>query len=92
MKIPKKLKIGALWYEVKEVNPSEIDCDAHVSGDTSNHRQDIRLSKHLPTQEMKEVTLFHEILHCINCEMDHEVLEYLAQAFYQVLKENKLLI
>jgi len=90
MKIPNKLKIGALWYEVKEVSPFEIDCDG-ASGDASTHRQDIRISNSLKTQEMKEVTLFHEILHCINIQIEHESVEYIAQAMYQVLRENDLL-
>ena len=91
MKIPTKLKIGALWYPIRFVPSAEIDCDSQPAGDTSCHRQDIRISENLRTQEMKELTLFHEVLHCINDQMAHAEVEYLAQALYQVLKENKLL-
>lgn len=43
------------------------------------------------TQEMKEVTLIHEILHCLDLEMEHNAVEMLSQSLYQIFKENDLL-
>lgn len=90
MKIPTKLKIGALWYKVVQVDPSQIDVDSFHTGDCDDHTQTIRISK-IVSQEMKEVTLIHEILHSIDMQLDHDLVELLSQALYQVLKENKLL-
>lgn len=90
MKIPTRIKICALWYDVKQVNPSEIDSESFHAGDCDDHTQTIRISKTM-SQEMKEVTLLHEILHAIDIQLDHDLVELLSQALYQVLKENKLL-
>lgn len=38
---------------------------------------------------MKGVVLLHEILHAINGEMDHEIVEMLSQSLWQVLEQNK---
>ncbi len=90
MKIPTTLKIGAITWQVKQVPSSEIDCVDHTSGDQSEVTQTIRISQEL-SQEMKEVTLFHEVLHCIDNQLDHDLVELLSQALYQVLVENNLL-
>ncbi len=88
MNIPKKLKIGAIWWEVKEVEAHEIDCDGATSGDQSEFTQTIRIAKTL-TPEMKQLVLLHEILHCIDSELDHDLVDLLATSLHQVLSENK---
>jgi hypothetical protein len=90
MKIPKRLKIGSIWWTVKLVDSTEIDCDGATVGDQDVLRQTIRISRHL-SKEMQLVVLLHEILHCINSELEHETVEFLAQALAQVLSENHLL-
>lgn len=85
--IPAKLKIGAITYQVKEVEAAEIDCDNHCAGDQSDHTQVIRIAKNL-SPEMKEVTLLHEILHCIDGQLDHDLVELISGALYQVIAEN----
>jgi hypothetical protein len=50
----------------------------------------IRIKKCLP-QSQKEVTLLHELLHCINNQMAEKDIEFLAQALGQVLIDNNLL-
>ncbi len=63
MKIPKLLKIGGIVYKVIEKNMEEScgECDR-----TTNT---IILNKEM-TQEQKEVTLIHEILHALNWEFE----------------------
>mgnify|MGYP001609705458 CR=1 FL=1 len=90
MQIPDTLKIGALWYKVIQVDSSQIDVDSFHTGDCDDHTQTIRISKSI-SQEMKEVTLIHEILHAIDMQLDHDLVELLSSAIYQVLKENNLL-
>ena len=85
MKIPRKLKIGAHNYTIKE-----IDGIIESGNRNSEHRHSILLNKRL-CQTEKETTLFHEILHAINNELNETDVEFLTQALYQVLKDNNLL-
>lgn len=87
----KKIKIGAIWWAIKEVASSEIDCDEYTAGDQSEQTLTIRIDKAL-SPEMKKVILLHEILHCINGQLDHNIVEMLALNLYQVLKENKIFL
>lgn len=89
MIIPDKLKIGACWWKIQEVDEAEIDCDEHVIGDQSFPNQLIRLSKTL-TPEMKSLTLLHEILHCINGQLEHDMVEVLSNQLHQVILDNNL--
>ena len=85
MKIPKTLKILAHTYKIEEVK-SLID----EGNQTSQLENTILISKDLE-QTAKEETLFHEILHAINCQLEEKDVEFLAQTIYAVLKENNLL-
>lgn len=89
MNIPSKIKINNIWWTIKEVSSSEIDCDEHVCGDQSQVTQTIRINKEL-SPEMKELTLLHEIIHCINSELDHNLVEMLSSCLHQVVTENNL--
>lgn len=89
MDIPSKIKIGAITWTVWEVDEAEIDCDEHVIGDQSESTQLIRIARNL-SPEMKEEVFLHELLHCINPQMEHGLVEMLAKALHEVLKENKL--
>jgi hypothetical protein len=90
MKIPKTLRVGG--HTIK------VDCSKTLSdraGDWDPTKNLIRLSKDL-TQSQREVTLFHELFHAFNSELDnlnlgHVMLEGLSQQLYQVLADNKLL-
>ena len=101
MKIPKKIKIGGLWFEVKE--SQEVANQSNVFGSLHSRQQKIFLEKS-ETQQRKEQTFFHEILHGIwqqagLCEryrgdqekIEEEIVSALASGLYQVLKDNKLL-
>jgi len=85
MIIPKKLKIGAHTVFVREVS-GMID-----SGNRNSKGEYIILLNRQLYQTEKEVTLFHEIIHVINRELPEQEVEFLAQAIYQVLKDNSLL-
>lgn len=42
-------------------------------------------------RSIQESTLIHEILHALNSQLDHTLLDSLAEQLYQVLKDNNLL-
>lgn len=87
--LPTKLKIGGIWWEVREVDEAEIDCDNHTIGDQSESTQLIRIAKNL-SQPMKLAVLLHEVIHCIDAQLDHDLVEMLANQLFQVLSENDL--
>ena len=84
MKIPKKLKIGAHTYQIKFIEGLD------KCGSTNRDKQVILVGEEMP-QTQREVTLIHEILHAINNEIDHALLDSLAEQMYAVLKDNKLI-
>lgn len=43
------------------------------------------------SRTIQESTLIHEILHALNSQLDHTLLDSLAEQLYQVLKDNNLL-
>lgn len=88
MKIPKRLKIGGHIYDVVELD--EVSKDGNTAGECEIDKLEIRLRKG-QKQTAKEATLFHEIIHALNWEFEEKEVEFLAQAIYQVLKDNKLL-
>lgn len=90
MKIPTRLKVGAIWWEVKQVTADDLDSDRVTVADQNEFSQTIRLAREL-SPEMKGAAFIHEILHCIDNQMDHDMVELLANALYQVFSENELL-
>ena len=86
MKIPKKLKIGGHIYKVVfQKTALGDDCGA-----TERAKGIINIDGHLIDSE-KEVTLFHEIFHCINAELPETEVDWLAQSVYAFLKLNNML-
>ncbi len=83
MKIPSKLKIGGHQFTV-------VVKEFEECGRTERTRNRIIIDADL-TQSQKESTLIHEILHVINNEIAHPLLDSLAEQLYQVLSDNKLL-
>jgi hypothetical protein len=83
MKIPSKLKIGGHVFRVVVKEMSEC-------GLTKRTLNEIWIANDL-SQTQKEVTLIHEILHAINGEQDHKLLDSFSEQIYQVLKDNNLL-
>lgn len=83
MTIPKKLKVGGLHYTVTIETEKELrDC----VGEMDNEELTIKLRK--AKKEAMELTFLHEILHAINNEMTEMNVEFMAQALYQILKDN----
>lgn len=87
MKIPKKLKIGGHSVTVRQVD--EVTPGEQWSGGWIESQNLIEIRRG-QAMSQKEVALIHEILHCINLQLNHDHVEFLAQALYQVLKDNKL--
>lgn len=85
MKIKSKYKIGGLWYKVR-IRPLEDEKVGYLESCT----QSISVEKAM-TPAMQEFTLFHEIIHAINAEINEEDTEFLAQMLYQVLTDNDML-
>lgn len=89
MIIPKKLKVGGHIFDVVI---EKMDC----MGSCNSTDNIINISKDA-VQSQKEATLMHEIFHAINTtfsgghNFSHALLDSLAEQFYQVLRDNKLL-
>jgi len=94
MKIPKKLKVCGLDYEIKfEKNMHAID---GLAGEHNANKQTIRLQKDDYCQQRIEQVFIHEILHAIDVQFNNDALEEqevrrLGNGLYQVLKDNNLL-
>ena len=50
----------------------------------------IFIASHL-SQEAKEVTFLHEVMHCMNSTISHEFLDSFAEQWYQFLVDNEML-
>ncbi len=83
MLIPKSIKIGAFNLEVREVKG--LADDGSLSGEGT-----ILINKDLSPKE-KELTLFHEIIHCINPGFTEKEVEWISRALYQVFKDNNFI-
>jgi len=96
MKIPNELKIGGHTVRVK--CESELPSLSGNMGDSWNAYNSIRVCTVYPESQQAE-TLLHEILHHVMSNLGFEykkephteqTVEALAQALYQVLKDNRL--
>lgn len=90
MKIPRKVKIGGITYQVhiKEdwLGRGEADGQRFYDKEMGNS---IYIASHL-SREAKEVTFIHEALHCMNTTMNHEFLDSLGEQLYQFLRDNDI--
>lgn len=86
MKIPKTLRIGAVLWTVQQVPPDEFD-GGSACGDTNRALALIRINHDLP-EDMKEQTFMHELLHAIDFQLDHDVVELMAALLHQVFSAN----
>jgi len=84
LKLPTTLKIGGNRYKLRVVPENQIDGD---SGETDTKKLTMRLADDHAESAILP-SLLHEILHAINIELSEKEVEFLAQALYQVLKEN----
>jgi hypothetical protein len=87
MKIPKTLKIGGHQIRVR------LTPDIDDSGQADRDKNEILLRINLSRSQL-ESTLIHEIFHHLNSSLEdthHGLLDGLAEQFYQVLSDNKML-
>jgi hypothetical protein len=98
MIIPKKVKVCGLVYNVEE--NAKASSSADVYGITDHYKQSIILDPRV-SQEKKEQTFVHEVLHAIwdsvglnsrynDHKQQEEIVDALSNGLYQVFKENKL--
>ena len=87
MQIPRQLKIGGHQIKVR-LTPDLNDC-----GQADRDKNEILLRLDLAPSQL-ESSLFHEIFHHLNSSLEethHGLLDSLAEQFYQVLADNKML-
>lgn len=89
MKIPDFLKIGAHEYRVIQA-PWWEDSDSGDLGQTCYEQQIIYIKAGMP-ESLTVTTLIHEVFHVINSQLDHTLLESLAEQLTQVFMDNGLL-
>lgn len=92
MQIPKHVKVGGTLYKVIIAEEWEGGGGTHYDGELVHSEtlgNVIYIAKHL-SDDAKQITLIHEILHGCNTTMNHEFLDSLAEQLYQVIKDNKL--
>jgi hypothetical protein len=84
-----KIKIGGVVYALEFIE---------IKGDTPDDVSEIDLStntisidKDLPLNQ-KHLAILHEAIHGINWKFKEPVVEFLAQDFYQFMRDNKELI
>ena len=94
MKIPKKIKIGALTYDVLRCDEVIVN-NEEVAGSVSPSLQQIKIQKDLG-EDFKNLVLIHEIVHAIahhagrgDLYEDESVIECFANGFAQVMVDNK---
>jgi len=90
MKIPNKVKIGGVTYDViitKNVDKSDKNIDGLIIYD----KQEIIIEEGLP-KEYGEQIFLHEILHRIfeflDLDNNEEIIRPLSTALYMVIKDN----
>jgi len=87
MRIPKKLKIGAHQYDI--VLTKDV-FEGATCGIQLRKEGKLVVNADLPKTH-QGATLFHEILHALNSELDHTLLDSLAEQLYEVFESNSLL-
>lgn len=94
MKIPEKVKISGLEYEIMLANRYG-DHGARTSGTCDNNRCKIWIDTGEVPQCCQESTLFHEIIEAINSTNDlglsHTQISVLETILYAVLIDNNFL-
>lgn len=77
-----QIKIGAVKYRLREVD--EI---VDAVGEYDPIKCEIRILKNLK-QDMRQLSLIHELIHAINNELTEFQTEALAQGIHSLIKDN----
>ena len=85
MKIPKKVKIKGIRFDVKFE-----DLEDKLFGDFTELPPQIRINEKA-SKKFQEVTFFHEVLHILRTDSKEQWIKELARDLWLVLKDNKLL-
>lgn len=80
MKLKDEIIIGGLKIKVVEREMEDY-------GESDLRKQTIYISKGLP-EDIKQLTLIHEILHLVNPAFSEREVEYLSQALFNIYKNN----
>ncbi|EIM8287175.1 ImmA/IrrE family metallo-endopeptidase [Listeria monocytogenes] len=86
-----KIKVGGIWYEIKEVPAVDIAGDKNYLGACDYENQIIEILGSLPETRKRQV-LIHELTHAILYEAgyqehDEELVERFSIATYQVIED-----
>jgi hypothetical protein len=77
-----KIKIGGLTYQIRFDDIEDL-------GKTDFIKSIITIDSKL-NEEQAKAALIHEVLHCVNSQLSEKDIEFLAQAIYQIIKDNNL--
>ncbi|EAF6697317.1 hypothetical protein AUQ54_01695 [Listeria monocytogenes] len=86
-----KIKVGGIWYEIKEVPAVTIAGDKNYLGACDYDNQSIEILESLPEARKKQVFI-HELTHAMlyeagYTEHDEELVERLSIVAYQVIED-----
>lgn len=90
MNIPKKVKILGVTFKIKVVKEGAGILPENHMGLTRTDKNTIYLKSDSSVDSTWQ-TLWHEMYHAMNTQLSEEQVEWLANATYGLLKENKWL-
>ena len=83
IKIPRKIKVGALVYKVEIVDYLQKDW----IGETTHSNLTVKILRGTP--EGMENTFWHELIHCFNSALGpEETIQMLANSLHNFIKDN----
>lgn len=96
MKIPNKVRIGSMDYEVKHTDDVIIADHKECYGDIDYNKKIIRICNNITSLQGEEETFLHELVHGIvfernfdlNCDNEELKVEELAKGLHQVIRDN----
>lgn len=93
MKIPSKILVGGIEYDVEFQQFIEIDSDRNFQGVCDYQNTKIKILESL-SEERKEDVFFHEVTHAIFYEagyddQDEEMIIRIGKVLHQLIKNNE---
>ena len=94
MALPNEIKVGGIFYQVKQCDLSAYDSDGNYRmGNQHETKALIEIRDEMPKQKQDQ-TLIHEMTHAMFSEMgivienDEDLVNRVGLILYQVLKDN----